>query len=227
MSLIHNIDHIARAPGVISILVDADGRTAHRGEHHEALRLALLQRDELGVPQTSTTAGMITIMVQREPGGTAAVAVLTGHEIRKSLRRMIRKAARPDRPPAAKTTPMPTASLSISCSLADRPAAARFAARSTRRAGASRFTNITTNHDGTERCDCGSCRHVDPSRRAITTRPDFTRTRAARLADRAAARVREDANRLELELVRTQTRANELQSQLTAALADERGRGGD
>lgn len=39
---------------------------------------------------------------------------------------------------------MPTASLSISCTLADRPAAARFAARSTRRAGASRFTTLTS-----------------------------------------------------------------------------------
>lgn len=39
---------------------------------------------------------------------------------------------------------MPTASLSLSCSLADRPAAARFAARSTRRAGASRFTALAS-----------------------------------------------------------------------------------
>lgn len=39
---------------------------------------------------------------------------------------------------------MPTASLSLSCTLADRPAAARFAARSTRRAGARRFTALAS-----------------------------------------------------------------------------------
>jgi hypothetical protein len=39
---------------------------------------------------------------------------------------------------------MPTAALSLSCALADRPAAARFAARSTRRAGASRFTALVS-----------------------------------------------------------------------------------
>lgn len=94
MSLINNIDHLARAPGVVSILVDAGAMQAHRGEHHEAQRLALLLRDELNVDQIGIAAGPITIMVQREPGGTAAVVVETGHEIRKSLRRMIRRAAR-------------------------------------------------------------------------------------------------------------------------------------
>ncbi len=39
---------------------------------------------------------------------------------------------------------MPTASLSLSCSLTDRPAAARFAARSTLRAGASRFAALAS-----------------------------------------------------------------------------------
>jgi len=45
----------------------------------------------------------------------------------------------------------------------------------------------------------------------------------ARSADRAAARLREEANRLELQLVRTQTRADEIQAELTAALRDEEG----
>lgn len=94
MSLIHNIDHLARAPGVLAILVNASCQTAHRGGHDEALRLAMLIRDELNVDQTSISTDDITIMVQREPGGTAAVVVITGHEIRKSLRRMIRRAAR-------------------------------------------------------------------------------------------------------------------------------------
>lgn len=39
---------------------------------------------------------------------------------------------------------MPTASLSLSCSLSDRQVAARFAARSTLRAGASRFTALVS-----------------------------------------------------------------------------------
>ena len=94
MSLIHHIDHIARAPGVLSIRVCVPGQTDHRGGHDEALRLAMLMRDELNVDRTSTTTDDITIMVQREPGGTAAIAVVTGHEIRKSLRRMIRRCAR-------------------------------------------------------------------------------------------------------------------------------------
>mgnify|MGYP003405163989 CR=1 FL=1 len=94
MSLIHHIDHIARQPGVLSILVNVPGQTDHRGGHDEALRLAMLMRDELNVDRTSTTTDDITIMVQREPGGTAAIAVVTGHEIRKSLRRMIRRCAR-------------------------------------------------------------------------------------------------------------------------------------
>ena len=96
MSLIHHIDHIARQPGVLSILVNVPGQTDHRGGHDEALRLAMLMRDELNVDRTSTTTDDITIMVQREPGGTAAIAVVTGHEIRKSLRRMIRRCARPE-----------------------------------------------------------------------------------------------------------------------------------
>ena len=99
MSLIHHIDHIARAPGVLSIRVCVPGQIDHRGDHEEALRLAMLTRDELNVDRTSTAAGDITIMVQREPGGTAAVAVVTGHEIRKSLRRMIKRCAKPDKAP--------------------------------------------------------------------------------------------------------------------------------
>ena len=59
------------------------------------MRLGLLQRDELNIDRMSTNAGDITIMVQREPGGFAAVAVETGHVVRKSLRRMIRRCARP------------------------------------------------------------------------------------------------------------------------------------
>ena len=94
MSLIDHIDHIARQPGVLSILVNVPGQTDHRGGHDEALRLAMLMRDELNVDRTSTTTDDITIMVQREPGGTAAIAVVTGHEIRKSLRRMIRRCAK-------------------------------------------------------------------------------------------------------------------------------------
>ena len=113
MSLIHNIDHLARAPGVISILVNVPGQIAHRGGHHQALGLAMLLRDALNVDQTSISTDDITIMVQREPGGTAAVVVITGHEIRKSLRRMIRRCARAeghksDRAAKAAVKPEPT-----------------------------------------------------------------------------------------------------------------------
>ena len=95
MSLIQHIDHLARQPGVLSILVNVPGQIAHRGGHEEALRLAMLMRDELHVDRMSTNTDDITIMVHREPGGTAAVAVITGHEVRKSLRRMIKRCAKP------------------------------------------------------------------------------------------------------------------------------------
>ena len=95
MSLIHHIDHLAAQNGVVSILVNEPGRIAHRGGHDELLRLAMLIRDELNVAQTSISTDDITIIVQRESTGTAAVAVITGHEVRKSLRRMIRRCARP------------------------------------------------------------------------------------------------------------------------------------
>ena len=95
MSLISNIDHLARPPGVVAILVDAGAQQAHRGEHREALRLALLLRDELNADELNVVTGEVTIVVHREPDRqTAAVAVKTGHAIRKSLRRMLRKAAR-------------------------------------------------------------------------------------------------------------------------------------
>lgn len=101
MSLIVNIDHLAAQKGVVSILINEPGRIAHRGGHDELLRLAMLIRDELNVAQTSISTDDITIIVQRESTGTAAVAVITGHDVRKSLRRMIKRCAKPD----SKTSP--------------------------------------------------------------------------------------------------------------------------
>lgn len=99
MSLIHKIDHLARAPGVVAVLVDGVALLpeAFRGEPlwREACRLAILMRDEFGVDELSVTTNRHTIVVQRElDNQTAAVVVETGHEIRKSLRRMIRRCAR-------------------------------------------------------------------------------------------------------------------------------------
>lgn len=81
MSLITNIDHIARQPGVLAVFVDGDP-PAFRGDPllREACRLAILLRAEasadsvgvtLSTPETSSARSR-TIYVQREPGGTAA-----------------------------------------------------------------------------------------------------------------------------------------------------------
>lgn len=103
MSLLTNIDHLARAPGVISIHVDEAGRQAHRGDHHhEAMRLAMLLRGELNAVDLNIVAERLTVVVERVGDQTAAVVVETGHKIRKSLRRMIRRFAKPPREPSGK-----------------------------------------------------------------------------------------------------------------------------
>lgn len=93
MPLIQNIEQLFTAPGVLSVLVNVPGQVEHRGGHEEALRLALLLRDELNGDESSTIAGELTILVQREPTGTVAIAMVTGHAGRKSIRRTIRRCA--------------------------------------------------------------------------------------------------------------------------------------
>ena len=110
MSLIQHIDHIARQPGVLSIIVDfpvehgEQRAEAFRGApawkqtladtipmHRHAAAASITDDDSIRV-----TVGAHTIYVQREAGQVAAIVVPTGHAIRKSLRRMIRRCARPE-----------------------------------------------------------------------------------------------------------------------------------
>jgi hypothetical protein len=99
MSLITNIDRIANAAGIESVVVFhpthslsplSRGTTQWHGLLSSAINM-LHRSDENTL---RIVVGKHTIVVQRESDETAAVVLPTGHPIAKSLRRMIRRAAR-------------------------------------------------------------------------------------------------------------------------------------
>ena len=102
MSLEANIQHLKSANGIEAVFVRGqadDG--SFRGEErwNPILGQALDLFAICGQPSMRLVVGSHTIVVQKEGGETAAVALATGHPIAKSLRRMIRRMSRKVRPP--------------------------------------------------------------------------------------------------------------------------------
>lgn len=106
MSIRANIDIIASASGVSGVLVEVDGadRTI-RGDArwepvlHGSIGILRLTDEE----SIRVIVGEHTLAIHRaESGELVAVACPTGHAIAKSLRRMIRRLARKERPKAAR-----------------------------------------------------------------------------------------------------------------------------
>ncbi len=100
MSLLANIDHLAVAAGIESVIVDAQSRE-QRGQQswHLVLEGALDLFQRTNEKSIRLVVGKHTIVVQKEGEETVAVVLPTGHAIAKSLRRMIRRMAKKDRGP--------------------------------------------------------------------------------------------------------------------------------
>ena len=103
MSLLANIEHLAIAPGIEAVMVNASSRDS-RGSHtwHLVLDGALDLFERTEEKSIRLVVGKHTIVVQKEGEETVAVVLPTGHAIAKSLRRMIRRMARKDRGPLPK-----------------------------------------------------------------------------------------------------------------------------
>lgn len=103
MSLLANIEHLAIAPGIEAVMVNASSRDS-RGSHtwHPVLDGALDLFERTQEKSIRLVVGKHTIVVQKEGEETVAVVLPTGHAIAKSLRRMIRRMARKDRGPLPK-----------------------------------------------------------------------------------------------------------------------------
>jgi len=110
--LIDHIDHLAAQPGIEAIYITTcDGeRRVHRSAKASGADIDLAEATcDLLVLARETDARVIiggrTILVQCIGDEIAAVVTPTGHAIAKSLRRMLRKAARPSyKPKTAPTT---------------------------------------------------------------------------------------------------------------------------
>ena len=104
MSLLANIEHLAIAPGIEAVMVNASSRDS-RGSHtwHPVLDGALDLFERTQEKSIRLVVGKHTIVVQKEGEETVAVVLPTGHAIAKSLRRMIRRMARKDRGPLPKS----------------------------------------------------------------------------------------------------------------------------
>lgn len=103
MSLIKNIDHLARQPGVVAILIAAplDVDRAFRGAEtwKPALVKALALAEATDEDTLRVAVGASIIYVQRERiggelAGVVAVVCPMGHEIGKSIHRLIRRSAK-------------------------------------------------------------------------------------------------------------------------------------
>lgn len=104
MSLIANLEHLATAPGVVAVTVDAPGaQRAFRGAESwsPVLDAALSLFAKTEEDTIRLVIGPHTVIVQREHGQNVAVVLPTGHAIAKSLRRMIRRLSRKERGPVA------------------------------------------------------------------------------------------------------------------------------
>lgn len=100
MSLIANLEHLTRAPGVVAVTVDALGTTrAFRGAESWApvLDAALSLFAKTEEDTIRLIIGPHTVIVQKEHGQNVAIVLPTGHAIAKSLRRMIRRLSRKER----------------------------------------------------------------------------------------------------------------------------------
>ena len=106
MSLRGNIEHIVHCNGIEAALVRIEQQPdtfsdTFSGDDHwnrtlaKALDVFRLS-DESSV---RIVVGRHTLVVQRERDGQVAVALLTGHPMAKSLRRMLRRMGRKDRGP--------------------------------------------------------------------------------------------------------------------------------
>jgi hypothetical protein len=106
MSLLANIEHLAIAAGIEAVVVEAGSREYRGAQNwHPVLdgALDLFKRTE--EKSIRLVVGTHTIVVQREGGEAVGVVLPTGHAIAKSLRRMIRRMARKNRGPVARTKP--------------------------------------------------------------------------------------------------------------------------
>jgi hypothetical protein len=101
MSLANKIDKLAATEGFESIIVESDARILRgKPEWHDILRTALDLFKRTDEADMRLIVGKYTITYQREANEIVGVVIATGHPVAKSLRRMIRRAAKS----TAKTT---------------------------------------------------------------------------------------------------------------------------
>jgi hypothetical protein len=108
MSLHGNISHLSTTPGVEAVFVQApQGSVEFRGRGE--LRAALQASADLLRLTTEPTLRVVlgdhTIVAVREGTEMVSLAIPTGHAVAKSLRRMVRRMARRDRPPVLDLRP--------------------------------------------------------------------------------------------------------------------------
>lgn len=102
MSLRANIDHLAAAPGIVSVsVVTPSNPREFRGHDvwQPLLEAAVTLLDKTGEKTIRLVVGTHTVVLQTEGEETVGVVLPTGHAIAKSLRRMIRRMSRKVRPP--------------------------------------------------------------------------------------------------------------------------------
>jgi len=106
MSLVANIEHLEIAHGIDAVAVQhGENQREYKGDGswREVLGQAL---DLFAITRESSirlVVGDHTIVVQREGEEVAAICLVTGHPIAKSLRRMIRRMSKKVRPPVEQT----------------------------------------------------------------------------------------------------------------------------
>ena len=107
MSLIRNVDHIFATRGIGAVVVVHGQERAERGdpEWTSLLRAALALRELAEQPSIRVTLAEHSIVVQREGEQCAAILMISGDPVAKSLKRMIRRMAARVRPPLKESEP--------------------------------------------------------------------------------------------------------------------------
>lgn len=109
MSLIRNIDHLYATRGISAVVVTQAGERAERGDPKWTgiLSAALELRELTDQNAIRITLEKHSVVIQREKDQVAAVLMLSGDPVAKSLKRMIRRMAARARPPLPEPTSSP------------------------------------------------------------------------------------------------------------------------